>query len=115
LLATATNNHVVRALVLAGFVALGGNTPGADRMTTAGGTTFTTTVRVINRVHGHTANRRANTTPSSRTGLAQRAQAVFAVGHFAHGGTTLGEHLAHFATAKTQGYIGTFTGHQLSG
>src|SRR5690606_18239444 len=71
------------------------------------------TVRMVYRVHYHTANGRANTTPAHGTGLADRAQAVLAVRHFTQGGAAVGGHLAHFTGAQTQGDVLTFTGHQL--
>src|SRR5690606_29775330 len=108
LLAT-TDDHVIGALVRTSLRALGREAPRRHRMTTTGSTTFTTTVRVINRVHGNTTNSRTNTTPALGTGLAQRTQAVLGVRDFAQGRTALGQHLAHFAGAKTQGYVSTFT------
>ncbi len=64
-------------------------------------------MRVIHRVHRHTAYGRTNTPPALGAGLAQRAQAVLAVGDFADGGLAFGAHLAHFTGAKTQGHVTT--------
>src|SRR5690554_2448470 len=84
-------------------------------MTTTRSTPFTTTMWVIDRVHGNTTNSRTHTTPASGTGLAQGAQAVFTVGRFAQGGTALAEDLTHFTGTQANGNVGTFTGYQLYG
>src|SRR5690606_38095816 len=85
------------------------------RVTTTGGTTFTTTVRVINRVHDHTANGGTNTAPAHGTGLADGAQVVLVVRDFAQGGTAICRHLAHFTRTQTQGYVLAFLCNQLHG
>src|SRR5690606_12091539 len=43
--------------------------PGRNRVTTTGGTTLTTTVRVVNRVHDDTTDGRANALPAHAAGL----------------------------------------------
>src|SRR5882757_10917275 len=45
-------------------------TPRGDRVATTGGLALTTTVRVVNRVHRHTANGRADAQPALAAGLA---------------------------------------------
>src|SRR6516225_6146325 len=50
-LVTALNDHRRRALVAAGAIALRRRAPRAHRIAACGGTAFTTTVRVIDRVH----------------------------------------------------------------
>src|SRR5438105_3072453 len=50
------DDHAVRALVAAGTVTLGRGTPRRNRIATSGGLAFTTTVRVIHRVHHDTAH-----------------------------------------------------------
>ncbi len=84
---TALNDHAVRALVAAGTVTLGGLTPRVDRNTTFTGLTFTTTVRVIDRVHRSTTDGRA----------------------------ALDVHTANFAGAQTNLGVGTFARQQLNG
>ncbi len=54
-------------------------------MTTTGGTTFATTVRMINRVHDNTAHRRTDTAPATGTRLTQRAQIVLGIADFTDG------------------------------
>ena len=83
-------------------------------MTSTRSLTFTTTVRVIHRVHRDAANCRTHASPALRTGLAKLTQAVLGVAHFAQGRAALGQDLAHFARAKTQGGVVTFTSNQLS-
>ena len=100
---TALNDHAVRALVAAGAVTLGGLTPRIDWHATFAGTTFTTTVGVIDRVHGSTTNGRANTAPTHSTGLAELAQVVFFVANFTDGCAALNMHATHFARAETGG------------
>src|SRR5690606_18617102 len=87
--------------------------PRRHRMTTTRGTTFTTTMGVIDRVHRHAANGRTDALPALGTGFTQRTQAVLGVRDFAQGGTALSQHLARFTGAKTQRHIGTLTRNQL--
>src|SRR5882757_2698276 len=77
---TALNDHVVRTLVVAGLETLGLLTPRRHRVrVTLARLTFTTTVRVIDRVHGQTADGRTNTEPTLRAGLAVAAEVVLIV------------------------------------
>src|SRR5690606_17163585 len=96
-LATIANDHLAGTLVGARLVALGRHTPRGNRVTATGRATLTTTMRVINRVHHHAANGRANTAPALGTSLAERAQAMLTVGNLSNSCTTLRMHLAHFA------------------
>src|SRR5690606_40130462 len=83
-------------------------------MTTTGGTTFTTTVRVVNRVHGNTTNGWANATPAFGTSFTQRTQAVLGVRDFTQGRTAFSQDFTHFTGTQTQGHVDTFTSDQLS-
>src|SRR5690606_2703356 len=74
LLLAATDDIGRRPLVLPGLVTLGRHTPGRRRVTTALAAAFTTTMRVINRVHGSTAHGRANALPALGAGLTVGAQ-----------------------------------------
>src|SRR5215217_5657244 len=76
------------------------------------GLAFAATVRVVDRVHHHAANGRADTHVTLHTGLAELAQAVFFVGHFADGRAALDVHAAHFAGAHADLGVGAFTGQQ---
>ncbi len=83
-------------------------------MTTTRGTTFTTTVWVVDRVHGNTTNGRANATPAFGTSFTQRTQAVLGVRDFTQGRAAFGQHFTHFTAAQTQGDVDAFTCDQLS-
>ncbi len=101
---------------MARLVTLGRNTPRGDRMrVTLAGLGLTTTVRVVNRVHGSTTNGRADAAPTLGTGLAQLFQAVLVVADFADGGAALDRNLAHFTRAQAQGGVDAFASHQLHG
>src|SRR5580698_2617990 len=77
LVLAALHDHVVRALVVAGLLALGIPAPRGNRLRiTLAGLALTTAVRVIDRVHGKSANRRTHAAPAHRTGLAVAAQVV---------------------------------------
>src|SRR5690606_12355811 len=116
LLALATrNNHIVRALVSTGPIALGRCAPRADGLTAFASTAFTTTVRVIDRVHGHATDGRADTTPAHCAGLADLSQAVFFVADFTNGGTAVDMHTADFTRAQANLSVSAFTGQQHSG
>src|SRR5665647_290256 len=81
-------------------------------MTAFTGLAFTATVRVVNRIHHHTANGWANTHPALHTGLAQTAQAVFFVGNTTNGGAAFDVNLANFTGAHAHLGIGAFTRQQ---
>lgn len=89
--------------------------PRADRLACFTGTAFAATVRVIDRVHGHATNRRADTAPTHCTGLADLAQAVFFVTDFTDGGAALDVHAAHFTRAQTNLGVRAFAGQQDGG
>src|ERR1044072_5394843 len=61
-------------------------TPGADRVATTGGLALTTTVGVVNRVHRHTANGRADAQPALAAGLAPVDVALLGVADLADRG-----------------------------
>src|SRR5690606_39021788 len=76
-----THDELVGRLVRARLLALRRLAPRSDRVTTTRGTTFTTTMRVIDRVHCNAANVRTLATPYRTTGLAVVDVAVVRVGH----------------------------------
>ena len=75
---------------------------------------FTTTMRVVDRVHHHTTHGRANAHPALDAGLAKTAQAMLFIGDFADRGAALDVDLAHFTRAQTHLGINAFTGQQRS-
>src|SRR5699024_2688889 len=113
LLAAATHNQIGSALVFTSLVTFGRHTPGSNRVTTTGGTTLTTTMRVIHGVHGHTAYGRANAAPATGAGLTQRAQAVLGVGYLTQRGAALNLHLAHLTAAQSQRRVARIASDQL--
>src|SRR5471032_1858403 len=110
-LAAARDDHGSRALVAARLLTLRLLAPRRHWMTTSCGFTFTTTVRVIDRVHDHTADGRTNTAPAHRTSFTDLVQAVFGIADFAHGGTALDVHATHFTRAQAHLSVGAVTGH----
>src|SRR5438045_2250192 len=87
----------VSALVVAGLVTLGRNTPGRARMAAAGALSFTTAVRMVDRIHRNTAVGRALTQPARTARLADRDVLVIGVGELADGGAAPGVDQADFA------------------
>src|SRR3546814_4983417 len=71
-------------------------------MTATRGTTFTTTRRMVDRVHRHTADGRANAEPALAAGLAQLGVLVVRVGHRTDGGHAIGLHQTLLARGQTQ-------------
>ena len=105
-MAAAQNVLVARLVLLPGTTLR--LAPWADRVTTPFGSTFTTTVRMIDRVHGHATYRRTHTSPATCAGLAELAEIVFAMTDFADCGTTVNMNPAHFARPKSQRCVSAF-------
>src|SRR3954467_1733379 len=81
----AGNDELGRGLVLAGLLALGGEAPRCHRVTAARGASLATTMRMVDRVHGHAAIVRAAAHPTRATGFADRDVHVVRIGHGADG------------------------------
>src|SRR4051812_27274937 len=111
---TARHDKLVGPLVRTGFLALGRNTPRRHRMATARGAALTTTVRVVDRVHGDTAVVRALAEPAIAAGLADRRVHVIGVRHRAHAGEALAMDQALFAGVQAHGDVALVTAHDLS-
>jgi hypothetical protein len=109
-LAAARDDHRSRTLVAASSYPWSAD-PTANRVT-ALQSAFTTTVRVVDRVHDTAANGRTNTAPTHRTGLADLAQVVLFVADFTDGGAAFDVNATHFTGAQTNLSVGTFAGHQ---
>src|SRR4030065_647974 len=107
------HDHAAGALVATCAEALGRHTPWADRMTACSSLAFTATVRMVYRVHHYTAYSRTNTAPTHGTGLADRAQTMFGIAHFAQGRLAIDVHLAYLAGAQTQLSVAHFMRQQL--
>src|SRR5690242_11563483 len=113
LLLATTHDELLRALVVAGLVALGRRAPRADRMTTTRSLALTTAVRMVDRVHDHAADGRTNALPTLGAGLAQLLEAVLGVADFADGGAAVDRHAAHLAGTQTQRGVAGLASHQL--
>ena len=72
LLRAAVHDEDIGPLVVTGLVAACRLSPRRHRVTSTRGLTFTTTVRVVDRVHGHTAVGRTDAAPAACAGLAER-------------------------------------------
>src|SRR5512143_101971 len=95
----APHDHRVGALVLARLVPLGRSTPRRDRMAAAVGAPA---VRMVDRIHRDAAHRRPDAAPAVGAGLADGAQAVLLVAHFADHRAAVDVHAADLAGAKPQ-------------
>src|SRR6056297_259041 len=82
-------------------------------MTAARGLAFTTPMGMVDRVHDHTANGRANTAPAFGAGLAQLFEVVLAVRDLAYRRAAVHMNLAHLAGAKKQRGVAAFARNQL--
>src|SRR4051794_12138098 len=78
----ASDDHLVALLVGATGAAFG-LSPRADRVASTGGLALATTVRVVDRVHGHTADGGALALPAHAPGLAPVDVALLGVAHLA--------------------------------
>src|SRR4051794_18370834 len=83
------------------------------RVPTTGGLALTTTVRVVDRVHGHTADGRALALPPHPAGLAPVDVGVIGVAHLADGGAAAHVDVADLAGRHAQLRVGTVLGDQL--
>ena len=83
-------------------------------MTTTGGLTLTTTMRVVNRVHNHTANGRANTLPAVAACLTPVDVGLLCVANLAHGCTAANIHVTDFAGGQTELTVLAFLSNQLN-
>src|SRR5690606_13553286 len=108
------HDELLRPLVLAGLVALGRHAPRGDRMRVAlAGLRLTTTVRVVDGVHGRTADGRLHAAPALGTGLAELLEVVLDVADFTDGRAALGRNLAHLARTQADQRVDALAGHQL--
>src|SRR6478735_3919183 len=109
---TATHDELVAFLVGAPGTALG-LAPGADRVTTTRGLALTTTVRVVDRVHGHTTDGRALALPAHAAGLAPVDVALLGVADLADGRAAARVDVADLTGRHTQLGVGAVLGDEL--
>src|SRR5687767_9882279 len=86
---------------------------GVHRVATTGGLAFTTTVRVVDRVHGDTADGRALALPPHAAGLAPVDVRLLGVAHLADGRAAAHVDVADLARRHAQLGEATLTGDQL--
>src|SRR5439155_9442481 len=77
----ARQNELGGGLVLAGLLALGGEAPRRDRMPATGGPPFAAAMRMVDRIHRHTAIVRPPAHPALAAGLADRDVHVVGIRH----------------------------------
>jgi hypothetical protein len=71
-------------------------------MTTTLGSTFTTTVRVIMRIQGRSANMRTNALPAIPSGLADPNRIMLRIAHFPNRRTSLARYPTDFTAWELQ-------------
>src|SRR5258708_23731026 len=113
LLAGTLDDEDIGPLVVAGLVSAGRLDPWGNRVTSARGLTFTTTVRVIDGVHRDTAVGGANTLPAITAGLADGDVLVVGVADLADGRHALDEDLAGLARWQLEQSVFAFLGDEL--
>src|SRR3984885_493962 len=114
LLAAPLHDEDIRPLVVAGLVSAGRLAPGGNRVTAARGLAFTTTMRVVDRVHRDTAVGGANTLPAVASGLTDGLIFVFGVAYLADGRHAVDEHFAGFAGGQLEQRVIAFLGNELN-
>src|SRR5699024_10880089 len=112
--ATATDNHVIAVTLRAAGAAFL-LSPWGHRMTTTGGLTLTTTVRVIDRVHDDTTDGWAPALPTHTTGLAPTDVDLVGVADLTDGGAAADVDATDLSGRHTQDRVGAFLTEQLNG
>src|SRR5665213_4244783 len=102
---TATDDELVRCLVLACLLALGRLAPRGDRMAAARGAAFAAAVRMVDRVHDHATVMRTPAQPAGTAGLADRDVHVVGVGDRADGAAAAAVHQALLARVQTHNHV----------
>ena len=82
-------------------------------MTTTRCTAFTTTVRVVDRVHNNTTYRRADTLVTHAARFTVVLVGVVRVGHGTNGGHAFLTHQTQFARGQTDLSVSTITAYEL--
>src|SRR5690242_13041078 len=95
-------DHLLRALVAARLVTTSGLAPRRDRIAAARSLAFTTTVRMVHRVHRHAPDVRAQTLPARTAGLTERNVLVLDVADLAHRRFADERNTPHFTRWHTQ-------------
>src|SRR6202012_16379 len=110
--APASDDELVTGLVALAGTALG-LTPRADRVTTTGGLTLTTTVRVVDRVHHDTTDGGALALPAHPAGFTPVDVGLLGVADLTDGGAAAHVAATDFTAGHTQRGVGAFLTQQL--
>src|SRR6266849_5578914 len=108
------NDHAASALVLAGLVAFCEGAPGTHRILACGGLAFTSTVRMVDRIHRDAAHGGSHAAPADAAGLADRLEAVLFVADLTDGGAAIDVHLADLARTQPQLRVAALSRKQLN-
>src|SRR5262249_50965806 len=93
------HDQVIGTLVVPGLLAQRRESPRRLRMV-ALDAAFTTTVRMVHRVHGHATNRGTNTAPARASSLAKSFVLMVEVANLANRSHALQRKLAYFAAGQ---------------
>src|SRR6185369_9260825 len=107
------HNHLLRPLVMTRLVAARRLSPGRYRIAAAGSLAFTATMRMVYRVHRHTADVRTNSAPASTPGFAQRDVLVLDIANLPHRRAAFNRNAPHLTRRHTQLRVLAFLGEQL--
>ncbi len=113
-LGSATHNKLIRSLIVARLDAECWLAPLGLGRHTARRVTFTTTVRVVDRVHRRTTDMGPNTQPSRTSGLANGDVLMIDIADLSDRRHTLDMDTSHLARWQTHGRVVAFLCHQLS-
>ena len=105
---TTADNHIIRTFIVAGTITFSRCTPRANRFTCFTGTTFATTMRVVNRIHNDTSYCRTDATPTISTCFADFFQTLLFIAHFADSGSAIYMDFTDFTGAQTNLGISAF-------
>src|SRR3954469_20319836 len=111
-LAAAVHDHIVSTLVVARLVSTGRLSPRRDRMASARGLTFTTTVRMVDRVHDHATVGRADAHPARASRLADADVLVIKIADLTDGRHAVDQNFARLARRQFDERVVTFFGDQ---
>src|SRR6185295_18112909 len=109
----AADNPFVGPLVVSGLVTTRRLAPRRHRMAAAGSLTFTTTVRVIDRVHNDTAVMRTLSEPAGTARLTGILIFVINVAYLADRRHAIDRNAARLARGQLQQRVGSFARNQL--
>src|ERR1035438_6883305 len=113
LLVDPLDDELVRAPVATGLVAAGRLAPGRHGVTATGGPALATTMRVVDGVHDHAADGRADAHPAGAAGLADLDVFMLEVADGADGRVALQMDLADLTGGHAELGVVVFLGHEL--